>query len=381
MNNHTYTPNKLVTIACIIAIGFTNLIMAQNPHVTVRLANPTFECAVGQYCLDVEFQTDEDSVELFGMNVRFFYDDLFMELDSFTDFQGGYGPVAPDPPTVLTSPPGFGTSFFGFPAPGTTDWVNGAIQLIDNSQPPIYIDTTDWTKIFQICFSVEGPIADSSSFCPPIVWDLEFNPANGGYLAGDDGVVITVVADPPAMSGPSQESVVQFNWMYTGNGMAPPYGAPIATECISLFCLPTIVCPADITIDCAASTDTTNTGSATATVPCLTNFTIDFTDENVPTVCDQTYTINRTWIAVNDCNEGDTCVQVITVIDTTAPVLICPPFITIECSESTDPSNTGMATASDACDPSPEVTYIDIPKAGPCPQQYTIDRIWFGTDS
>ena len=101
MNNHTYTPNKVVTIACIIAIGFTNLIMAQNPHVTVRLANPTFECAVGQYCLDVEFQTDEDSVELFGMNVRFFYNDLFMELDSFTDFQGGYGPVAPDPPTCL----------------------------------------------------------------------------------------------------------------------------------------------------------------------------------------------------------------------------------------------------------------------------------------
>jgi len=381
MNNHTNTPNQVLTIAFIMAMGLCNLAMAQIPNVSVRLANPTYECSVSQYCLDVEFQTDLDSVELFGMNVRFFYNDVIMELDSFTDFQGGYGPVAPDPPSVLTSPPGFGTTFFGFPAPGIADWVNGAIQLVDNSQPPIYIDTVGWTKIFQICFSVEGPIADSSNFCPPIVWDLELDPANGGYLGGDDGVVITVVNAPPAMSGPSTESVVQFNWMYTGNGITQPYGIPVETECSSLFCAPVIVCPADLTLDCTASTDTSNTGSATATVGCITNFTIDFTDETVLDQCGQNYTINRTWIAVNDCNESDTCVQVITVIDTVAPILICPPFITIQCDESTDPSNTGMATASDACDPTPEVTYIDIPKSGPCPQQYTIDRIWFGTDS
>ena len=35
MNNHTYTPNKVVTIACIIAIGFTNLIMAQKMKATL----------------------------------------------------------------------------------------------------------------------------------------------------------------------------------------------------------------------------------------------------------------------------------------------------------------------------------------------------------
>ena len=127
---------------------------------------------------------------------------------------------------MLTSPPGFGTSFFGFPAPGIADWVNGAIQLIDNSQPPIYIDTADWTKIFQICFSVEGPIADSSSFCPPIVWDLEFNPANGGYLAGDDGVVITVVADPPAMSA-GQTMVGKQNKEIHSVAIGAPYGGAI----------------------------------------------------------------------------------------------------------------------------------------------------------
>jgi len=368
-----------LTIA--IALGYFSLASAQTPTISVRFANPSYECSVSQYCLDVEFMTPDANVELFGMNVRFFYPDAIMELDSFTDFQGGYGPVSPDPPQVLQSGAGFGTTFFGFPAPGVTDWVNGAIQLVDNSQPQIILSTT-WTKIFQICFTVQGPIADSTSFCPPIVWDLELNPANGGYLAGDDGVVMTVVAPPPSMSNPSNENVVQFNWMYTGNGNAPPYGAPIPTECISLFCTPTITCPADLTIDCSASTLPANTGTATATSTCITQITIDYSDLTIGSpLCGQEFVINRTWIATNDCGEADTCVQVITVVDNTPPVVTCPDDIVIQCTDSTDPSFTGTAVAVDACDPAPSVTYIDVTVAGACPQEYTIDRIWIAADA
>jgi uncharacterized repeat protein (TIGR01451 family) len=379
MNNHTYSHRTALTIAVTIAMGFCSLAMAQTPTVTVRFANPTYECSISQYCLDVEFQTDMDSVEIFGMNVRFFYDDANMELDGFTDFQGGYGPVSPDPPTVTMTAPGTGTTFFGFPAPGIADFVNGAIQLVDNTQPEIYISQTDWTKLYQICFTVE--VMDTNNFCPPIVWDLEANPANGGYLAGDDGVVVTVVADPPAMSSPSNENVVQFNWGYTGNGITPPFGVPSPTECISLFCAPVLTCVPDLTIDCSASTDTSDTGVPTAVVPCISAITLTYTDTTITGLCDYDYVINREWIATNECGEADTCVQVITVIDTTAPSIVCPPFITIECSESTDPSNTGMAVASDNCDPNPSVTYIDVIVLGECPQEYTIDRIWIASDA
>lgn len=230
-----------LAIVLFMAMGFCNLVQSQTPTVTVRLANPSYSCETGLYCLDVEFQSDQPNVQLFGMNVRFFYPDDIMELNGFSDFQGGYGPVAPNPPTVIQSAPGFGSNFFGFPAPGVADWVNGAIQIVDGMAPAILLDNNNWTKLFQICFTVEGPIADSTNFCPPIVWDLELNPANGGYLAGDDGVVMTVVAPPPAMSSPANEAVVQYNWMYTGDGNAPPYGAPNPTSCISIICVPTIV--------------------------------------------------------------------------------------------------------------------------------------------
>src|SRR6187431_2595358 len=195
-------------------------VLAQAPTVTTRFANQHYDCVNDVYCVDVEFQANQDSVEIFGMNVRFFYDDEVLELVDFSDFQGGYDLVAPIPPIVNMSSPGVGFDLFGFGSPGTgiADFVNGAIQLVDDGQTPIYISTTGWTKIFQICFTVDDPNADVLNFCPALVWDLEQDPANGGFLAGDDGVVITQVAPPPAMSSLTIENVVQFNWEYTGPG-------------------------------------------------------------------------------------------------------------------------------------------------------------------
>ena len=51
--------------------------------VTVRYANGTYDCNTEEYCLDVEFQADEVGQEVYGMNVRFFYDDDILE---FVDF-------------------------------------------------------------------------------------------------------------------------------------------------------------------------------------------------------------------------------------------------------------------------------------------------------
>lgn len=215
--------------------------MVSIPNVTVRFANPQYDCVAEKYCVDVEFQADTLDQQIFGMNVRLFYDDAILEFDTFTNFQGGYGPVAPDPATVLQSPPGFGTNYFGFPSPGVADWVNGAIQLIDYGQPPIYIDTLGWTNIFQICFDVDAPFADSTNFCPSIVWDLEQNPANGGFLSGDDGVIMTLVDGSGSTA--AAEHVVQYNWEYTGTGFAQPYGQPAETDCFAF---------ADATIDASS---------------------------------------------------------------------------------------------------------------------------------
>jgi Fe-S cluster assembly iron-binding protein IscA len=292
------TKTKATIFSFLFMLCWSTVVFSQLPTVTVRFANPQYNCSNGQYCLDVEFQSDTDDIEVFGMNVRLFIDGEMMELVGFADFQGGYGPVSPDPPDVITSTPGIGFDLFGFGDPGTgiADFVNGAIQLLDDSQPAILINTVDWTKLFQVCFTIEDPNIDSSNFCPPVVWDLEQDPTNDGFLVGDDGVVITLTdPDPMVMSQPSNETVVQFNWQYVGIG-APPFGEPVELECISLDCVPTIVCAPDITIQCDASTDPLNTGESTAEEVCLSAITITFSDVTVEGGCDQAYTITRRWI-------------------------------------------------------------------------------------
>jgi len=63
-----------------------------------------------------------------------------------------------------------------------------------------------------------------------------------------------------------------------------------------------------------------------------------------------------------------------------APVITCPGPITISCTASQLPANTGMATATDNCAP---ITfgYTDVITPGSCAGNYTIARTWKATDN
>ena len=67
-------------------------------------------------------------------------------------------------------------------------------------------------------------------------------------------------------------------------------------------------------------------------------------------------------------------------IDGTRPNLFCPSDLTIECTESSDPSNTGQGTATDNCDASPDVTFADDLTTTGCIGNSTIERTWQATD-
>jgi len=149
------------------------------------------------------------------------------------------------------------------------------------------------------------------------------------------------------------------------------------------------ICPANITIECTASTDpaiNTALGTATATDNCDGMPDVQYSDMTVQSMsCPQEYTITRTWTATDACGNSTNCVQVITIDDSTAPVItFCPTDVTIECSESTDPTvnmTLGIATATDNCDGMPVVVYEDASVPGECPQEYTITRTWTATDA
>ncbi len=68
-------------------------------------------------------------------------------------------------------------------------------------------------------------------------------------------------------------------------------------------------------------------------------------------------------------------------LDNTPPeITFCPEGVTVECDESTDPANTGMAEAFDNCG-FVEVDFSDEVQPGNCPPERTITRTWTATDA
>jgi len=145
---------------------------------------------------------------------------------------------------------------------------------------------------------------------------------------------------------------------------------------------PVITCPPDLTIECDESTDPSHTGFASATDDCDPDPAIGYADSEVQGDCPQENVITRTWTATDESGNSAQCVQTITIEDTTDPTFTsCPGNLTVECDQSTAPSSTGMATATDNCDPAPVVTYADVLVDGSCPQEFVITRTWTATDA
>ncbi|MFT7450028.1 MAG: hypothetical protein ACI9VN_000740, partial [Patescibacteria group bacterium] len=108
--------------------------------------------------------------------------------------------------------------------------------------------------------------------------------------------------------------------------------------------LPAMTCAANITIECDQSTAPANTGTTTAIDACDPLPAINFTDVSTQGTigCSQyQYTITRTWTAIDNCGNVNTCYQIITVVDTTSPVIASPSDQTLTCFENVpEPLNT-----------------------------------------
>ncbi len=143
---------------------------------------------------------------------------------------------------------------------------------------------------------------------------------------------------------------------------------------------PVLNCPPDLTVNCDDDTSTESTGIATATDNCEGIPEVTWNDMTVAGQCPQAYTINREWLAADECGNSSTCIQVITVQDTVPPVIDCPGDITLECTDDTSTETTGTATASDNCSMVITFDFNEEIIPGLCPQSYTIVRTWVATD-
>ncbi|MEI6750133.1 MAG: Ig-like domain-containing protein, partial [Bacteroidota bacterium] len=144
---------------------------------------------------------------------------------------------------------------------------------------------------------------------------------------------------------------------------------------------PIVICPADVVINCEDPSLPVATGTATATDNCDAAPVVTFADVTTPGSCAGNYVITRMWIATDNCGNFSTCAQSITVQDITAPVITCPADITVNCEDPSLPASTGTATATDNCDASPVVTFVDLTTPGSCAGNYVITRTWTAADN
>jgi hypothetical protein len=215
--------------------------------------------------------------------------------------------------------------------------------------------------------------------CPDVVSPIECpaTPVFGDATATDlcDPNPVILYEDETVAGACPQEYCVTRTWTATdacGNSTSCS-----RTICVQDTTAPEITCP-DVPspIECPA---TPVFGDATAIDACDPSPVITFVDSTEPGACPQEYCVTRTWTATDACGNSTSCSRTICVQDTTAPEITCPDVPSpIEC-----PATPvfGDATAIDACDPSPVITFVDSTEPGACPQEYCVTRTWTATDA
>ncbi|HRZ77133.1 MAG TPA: HYR domain-containing protein, partial [Bacteroidales bacterium] len=139
---------------------------------------------------------------------------------------------------------------------------------------------------------------------------------------------------------------------------------------------PEIFCPGDVALICPADTSPGANGIATATDVCSA-FSISYTDQ-VYADCGGSYTVERTWRATDDCGNYSECMQVLTVQDTTPPVITCPQDVVLDCPADTSVLANGQASATDECS-ALTITHSDQVTYG-CAHAMVVSRTWRATD-
>jgi hypothetical protein len=135
--------------------------------------------------------------------------------------------------------------------------------------------------------------------------------------------------------------------------------------------------PASVTVECDAI-------PAVSTAPfandnCDDDVAITFAEVRVDGSCEDSYTLTRTWTATDNCGNTDSGIQIITVKDTTDPILVgVPAAETVECSVVPVPA---QPTATDNCEVDITIDFQEVKTDGNCTGNYTLTRTWIATDN
>eukprot|EP01115_Flamella_aegyptia_P013293 TRINITY_DN6_c0_g2_i1.p1 TRINITY_DN6_c0_g2~~TRINITY_DN6_c0_g2_i1.p1 ORF type:complete len:530 (+),score=184.50 TRINITY_DN6_c0_g2_i1:110-1699(+) len=273
---------------------------------------------------------------------------------------------------------------------GTADLTQiGAIELQINAE----INTDVIVTLFDIISDEASGRVFSDCNCNGIQ-DTEDNGLSGVVVTGTPGAGCSNTALTKTAT-----TDVNGNWLiesleacsYTFNAPGTCSSSPSVTIDVSnspqninfgIEQAGSLTVPADQSINCNESTDPSNTGSASCSTGACSGSsgTATFTDSIVSGNCDSNFSIVRAWT----CG-AETLNQQITVSSTGInPTLNVPGSVTLNCGESTDPSNTGSATGTGECNVGVNVSFDDSETRScdrnSCSFATTISRVWTGVD-
>lgn len=146
----------------------------------------------------------------------------------------------------------------------------------------------------------------------------------------------------------------------------------VAPECAN--------CPESVTVSCDAVPEvpTLEVSDNCDPEPSV-ELSITSTQTEDGSCSDFSYVETRTWTISDACGNSIEHIQVVTVEDTTAPEITCPPAVTVTCDN--DPSEAGFPSVTDNCDPAATFTYDDVVLSGDCDWACMIERTWTATDA
>ncbi len=146
--------------------------------------------------------------------------------------------------------------------------------------------------------------------------------------------------------------------------------------------LPGITCPTNVTVQCASQVPAPSPASVAATDNCGGSPAVTFvSDVTVGQTCLNRYSLQRTYRATDACGNSATCVQVITVFDSTSPSITCPANVTVQCASQVPTPAPGSVMASDNCNGSPVITFVnDVTVNQTCVNRYTLNRTYRAMD-
>jgi hypothetical protein len=223
---------------------------------------------------------------------------------------------------------------------------NGRLDLAAAIDPATQSPTSQDAVLVTLTFTPDGP--ESCGTAPGELLAFRANTPPSQLLDSADQPILTTLLDP----------VITID------------GTP-----------PTLTVPPDVTIGCEDDDQPPATGLATASDTCDPSPVLSFTDDVAVGACAGESVLTRTWTATDGCGGAASADQVITVQDTTAPLITgVPPDATVECDAIPEPPP--VLAATDTCDPSVIEALFDgqTSEPGACAGESTITRAWTATD-